>query len=314
LGVESILPRMRSRYRRFKRRAFRFYRRSVIPHIPHPVMGAVFGVYRRLVQIRLSPAVTRLLGPRYRIRRDRIELDIIWACNLSCAGCSRACDCAPTGEKLSVDQVRRFLDESRARGVKWDSIALMGGEPTLHPQLNEILSLVVDYKRSFSPRTWLRLSTNGCGKKVQEALQGLPPEVRVVNTAKDPEEEGLPDFVPFTVAPADLPEYAGADFHNLCSLARDCGTNLTPTGYYACVGAATIDRVFGFDLGRQELPAAGDDVESVLPQFCRLCGFFRLNVSSYGAKPGDVSPTWQRALEEWRRQPPSLTRFPAVDS
>ena len=52
------------------------------------------------------------IGPRYRRSRTRVELDITWACNLRCFNCNRSCEQAPTGESMTLDQIRRFVDES----------------------------------------------------------------------------------------------------------------------------------------------------------------------------------------------------------
>lgn len=294
---------LRLRYMRWRREAFRFYRLRVHPRVPAAVTEPLLRAYGALVRTRLSPGVTRVLGPRYRAGRKAIELDIAWACNLKCAGCSRACDVAPTGEMMSVAQVRRFVQESIDQGVVWHRISVLGGEPTLHPDLDEILALLVEYRDRHSPRTRLRLFSNGYGERVREALARIPAGIEVRNTAKDREHEGCQDFVPFNVAPIDCHEFGGVDFRNLCQIARDCGMALTPHGYYACVGAGPIDRVFGYDLGRQSMPAPGDDLDQVLPRFCRLCGFFRLHIASFGARPGELSPTWQAGLERWRRDP-----------
>lgn len=82
---------------------------------------------------RIQRWVTRILGPQFRRRPDRLELDITYACNLHCFNCNRSCEQARTNDRMSVAQIRQFLAESRERGQKWRMIRVIGGEPTIHP-------------------------------------------------------------------------------------------------------------------------------------------------------------------------------------
>jgi hypothetical protein len=47
-----------------------------------------------------------------------------------------------------------------------------------------------------------------------------------------------------------------------------------------------------------------------MTRFCAVCGFFRLNYTTDVEGSEMVSPTWEKAHEGWRRNPPVLTRFP----
>lgn len=208
---------------------------------------------------------------------------------------------------MTVGQIRRFLEESRERGFHWERINLIGGEPTLHPQFDEILRLVLEHRDRHSPGTRVVVCTNGFGPQVNRVLARLPAGAEVLNTRKSGPRQ---DFVPYNLAPCDRPEYAGVDFRNACRAARDCGAGLTAYGYYPCPAAGSLDRIFGFDLGRKTLPSPDDRMEEELSRFCPLCGFFRLNWTTDVPSGSTMSPTWQRAYEAWRRTPPVLTPFP----
>jgi hypothetical protein len=258
----------------------------------------------RLWRHRVAPAVTRVLGPRYRRSRSRIELDITWACNLRCFNCNRSCEQAPTGEGMTVEQVRRFVDESLACGQRWERIRVLGGEPTLHPRFFEVLDELLRY-RATVPEVVIEVATHGHGERTVAVLARLPAGITVEDTRK---ESAVQPFQAFNVAPIDLPAYDGADFANGCPVTEVCGVGLGPYGYYPCAVAAGIDRIFGMELGRRRLPADDDDLHDQLRAFCRLCGHFRREVEAPVTEPVQ-SEAWRAAYARWRRRPPTLARY-----
>ncbi len=87
------------------------------------------------------PAVPGASAPRVRLR----SLDTLWfqvagtVCNLACTHCFVSC--SPTNrthDHLSLDTVRRHLDEAAALGVK--EYYFTGGEPFLNPEMEAILA------------------------------------------------------------------------------------------------------------------------------------------------------------------------------
>jgi hypothetical protein len=258
----------------------------------------------RVRHLRVGRLVTRVLGPRFRRSRRRIELDITWACNLRCVNCNRSCEQAPTGISMTREQVARFVDESLARGQRWERIRVLGGEPTLHPDLDGILAELARY-REIVPDAVVEIATHGHGDRVRAVLAALPAWVRVDDSGK---VDASPAFDTFNVAPVDVPSYRGADFRNGCVVTEVCGIGLGPHGYYPCAVAGGIDRVVGFGLGRPSLPAADDDLHDQLAAFCRLCGHFKRE----HAAPVTVSvksPAWTSAYARWSARPPRLTRY-----
>jgi Radical SAM superfamily/4Fe-4S single cluster domain len=248
----------------------------------------------RLRLLRVQPGPTSLLGPLHRRSRTRIELDITWACDLRCANCNRSCAQAPTGEQMTVDQVRRFVDDSLARGHRWERIRVLGGEPTLHPHLAEILAELDRYRQQL-PAVVIEIATHGHGERTRAVLATLPDWVRVDNSHKESAEQS---FEPFNVAPTDTEDLARAAFRNGCPITTVCGIGLGPRGYYPCAVAGGIDRVFGFDAGRTELPPDGDDLLDQLDRFCRLCGHFDPRVRTPARAPV-MSETWAKAYARW---------------
>ncbi len=231
-----------------------------------------YGVLAAWRWLRVRRCVTAILGPQYRRSRDLIEIDITYLCNLHCLNCNRSVAQAREALHMTVDFVARFVDESLSRGKRWRRIRVLGGEPTLHPEFSAIVAELLRY-RAACPDTIVEVVTNGHGKRVQAALDGLPDEVMVDNSNK--ESPIQPHFGPFNLAPVDDPSFEGASYTNGCAVLEECGVGLTPMGYYPCAVAGGIDRILGEGIGRSVLPDDGDDMLAATERLCRLCGRFR---------------------------------------
>jgi len=296
--------------RQVRRTLWRSYVFGLRQHLPGRLRADIGRLYGAYVFWRIRPSVTRLLGPRYRRSRDRIDLDITWDCNLKCDHCNRSCKQAPTKEQMTVGQLRQFLTETRQRRHNWKKIQLIGGEPTLHPDFEEMLHMVLEFRGRYAHKTRILVTSNGYGPKVNEVLDRIPKNVVVYNTRKNSPQND--HFIHFNLAPRDSAEYARADFSNGCCVTRDAGIGLTPYGYYPCVGSGAIDRIFGFDCGRKTLPDPDDGMEAELTRFCSLCGFFRLNYTSEVDIRPLVSETWRKGYDNWQKKKPVLTRYPEM--
>jgi hypothetical protein len=254
--------------------------------------------------VRFQKPTTRILGPRYVRSRRRIVLDITYQCNLHCYNCCRHCGQAPTTDRMTPEQVERFVAETLTVGYHWDRIKILGGEPSSHPDLFAIIEILLTYRRNHNPEVEIRYLTNGYGKKAEQVLAKISPEIKIDNSAK---ESRTNSFTSVNIAPRDSKWYRFVDYHNACGMPSHVGIALSPYGYYPCGISSGIDRVFGFDLGLKTIPAKNDDMFALLDKFCRYCGVF-----CYSRKLVTTpvfSPTWVSALEEYRDNPPILSRY-----
>jgi hypothetical protein len=220
---------------------------------------------------------------------------------------------------MSIDQLQRFVLESIELGWHWDVITLLGGEPTLHPQFSKLFEVLARY-REFAPACDFRLYTNGFGPAVNNALACVPPWVRVGNSEKSPTVPPL--FSAYNLAPVDFPDDADEDFSRGCSITKICGVGLTRYGYYPCGAGASVDRVFGLDIGIKKLEnVTPEAMVNQLKTLCSLCGHFRDFDNGFLVqiqKPGSqsdwiresaISPRWAAAYMAYKESPPQLTKY-----
>lgn len=265
---------------------------------PETSPGLRYTVLGWLEFIRIQRPITSLFGPQYTRSRQFIEIDLTYACNLKCPNCNRSCSQAPSREYIPVNQIQDFVDDSIEKGIYWERIRLLGGEPTLHPYFLDVITILRDYKEKFSPDTKIQVATNGHGPYVRSMLSKLPGSIDIINTEKT---DSPPVFYSFNAAPIDQRRYSFADFTNACWIAKVCGMGLTPRGYYPCAIAGGIDRVFGFNRGKAELPDASDDMLPDFNIFCRYCGHFKRLVEPEIDKPV-LSETWKSAYETYKKK------------
>jgi len=244
--------------------------------------------------VRAQKATTRVLGAQFSRSHQYVEIDLTYRCNLRCKNCNRSCTQAPSRTDMPVETIESFLKESIAARIGWKRIRLLGGEPTLHPELTTILDMLLAYKSRHSLHVRIVVCTNGSGKQVNEMLSRLPKGVIIKSTAKGKRQRL---FRPFNMAPVDNVMYRFADFTAGCRIISDCGLGLTPNGYYPCAVAGGIDRVFGLGRGRKHLPSPTDDMRDQMDVFCRYCGHFGFLWPTTRQK---TSPTWKAAYRNYR--------------
>jgi hypothetical protein len=205
---------------------------------------------------------------------------------------------------MTVEQIQKFIKESIDRNVQWKRIRVLGGEPTCHSRLLEILDLLLDYRRNYSADTQIQVVTNGSGEEARSVISRIPVEIEIENSSR---VNKIKPFFPFNIAPVDVDKFKNADFSNGCWITSGPGIGLTPYGYYCCAVAGGIDRIFAFDIGRKELPSSDDTLINQLRVFCKLCGHFITITDKVTIEA--VSPTWQKAYEEYKRAKQCLSLY-----
>lgn len=87
-----------------------------------------------------------------------IDYHIIDRCNLNCKACNHFCPLVPSTDKgKSIEQIIADLTLLSKLKDGFSTLSLLGGEPTLHPELSKIL----DISRQIFPDKSIHLVTNG---------------------------------------------------------------------------------------------------------------------------------------------------------
>lgn len=257
--------------------------------------GEVTGPHQERVELRPTTYIPNL---------RRLEIDITYFCNLACAGCSRSSAQAPTKQHMPVEMIQGFLEESAERGLEWESLHLLGGEPTLHPEFERIITLLDTWFAEHSPETDLKVITNGYGTKVQSRITALPSKWRYENSYKP--DRDTSHFDPFNVAPVDLEDWRDEDFTKACYIPQDSGVALTPYGYFHCAVAGGIERIAPQGLGMASLPDHPWEFIEQMRAYCGQCGLFLRDTfqarSEHSASftPETMSQFWEAAYASWR--------------
>lgn len=154
-------------------------------------------------------------------------IEITSRCNLACSTCFAN---AGAGYDLSVEQVEKMLDRLVEAEGKPEVVQISGGEPTVHPQLLDILAAV--RKRNI---THVMLNTNG------------------IRLAQDPQlARQLAPFKPTIylqfdgVSPRPFQELRGRDLRTVKQQALD---NLAEAGLTAVLVATVVQGVNDGEIG-----------------------------------------------------------------
>ena len=239
--------------------------------------------------VRAQSFVVKVLGRQFHPSREHAEIDITYKCNLKCLNCNRSCTQAPSELEMPVADIEAFIRQSIEKRMTWKRIRILGGEPTLHSRIFDIVDLLTAYQRDFNPAVRLVLGTNFYGERVHRVLEKLPAAIAIKSTLKS-SRANL--FKPFNVAPVDTLWHRFSEYAGGCRIIEDCGMGVTPSGYYMCAVAGGIDRIFGYRLGRPEMPDEADTFSDQMAAYCRLCGHFGFQ---WPTRKTRQSKTWREA-------------------
>jgi len=71
-----------------------------------------------------------------------LMLEPLYTCNLACLGCSIERHTGKLSDRLTLEQCLKAVDESQAPGV-----SICGGEPTIYPELPELIAGIIERRR-----------------------------------------------------------------------------------------------------------------------------------------------------------------------
>ena len=246
-----------------------------------------------------------------------IALDITYDCNIQCPNCDRYCNNMPGGTEslMTVDQVKKFVLETNDLNHIWKCIKLSGGEAILHPQIIDIVAALKPIFESGKCRN-IRILTNGFSP---EKIKLLPNWLIVQNSHKEKDFKRISNGGHSKVGILPIDIDMQVDLNNIqCHVMRDfktglCSLCLNSWGYYISSPCASVDRIYGFNIGVKSLnEVLSTDYRCIEDQqavLCRYCG----NASATAGIKGELTETYKEVLSAYKLSHKSssdkLTRY-----
>jgi hypothetical protein len=190
---------------------------------------------------------------------------------------------------LPFSVVEQFVSESQALAYRWQKIVLLGGEPTLHPDLRRTIRILSKYVSNLESCEFFLVS-NAHGPKVARILDSIRSEIVVEERPKTCNESWFDNM---DIAPLDV-----SDEVRSCHITGDCGLGLTSWGYFPCGAGGGIARALRLDIGIKFLRDVTEGAMiTLLRQLCQYCGHALAVPAGVNSS---VSPFWKAATEMYR--------------
>lgn len=228
----------------------------------------------------------------------RLELHLTYGCNLACRYCNRASN-FPIAHTppMTIEQIEEAVGNTPAL----ERIILVGGEPTLHPDIVRI----AEYCVSVSPQ--VRIFSNGYSEKSREIIGKLE-RMGIPNDGGDQKLKGSVDHSAANGTIMQSPADCGFDRTHSCEWAgtRGCGYSVDSVGVTACSIGGMIDGLLRLGLrenaGHDPKRADADQLRAL----CKHCGsawpFLARPTDLYEFRGHQVTRTWRDALERWTNE------------
>lgn len=165
----------------------------------------------------------------------QVELNVTLACQSRCACCDRLCDLFPKRtDHMTVEQVNAFVTDAKQHGGV-TKVRVLGGEPTLHPQIDEVLNiLTVAIVEGVIGAIEINTNTLVRGWKEIRSRHSQPG----IRWDKSPVKRK--NHLPFLWSPRDL----GFKTMGPCRHPVQCGFSLDVRGWLPCSPTIAISRAF----------------------------------------------------------------------
>ena len=241
-------------------------------------------------------------------------------CNLSCKWCHQFCGTDLNREYsssiMTVDQFRKYAKDVEKVIDSNSLIEIMGGEPTLHPKILNILESALEIIRPKLNRP-IEILTNGFGVEVELVLKQIDSIFNCSFIGKDLDPSFCGDFrISASKNTLELQRKTNRDHYPIMRAAIDfysieeiekqslgCGHRIaqgdgvSAFGFYPDSVSVSIAKLFKLDVGLDHLPSLEETINQQ-KQLCKYCWIPCVNKTVE-----EVSPTVSEALEKWNKDP-----------
>jgi len=245
----------------------------------------------------------------------RIESNVTFRCNAICTHCNKSVGLAKFDKTdMTVDQMRRAVDQLIEQNIIVQRFTFCGGEPILNKNLQGLINEVTRLK----PRTYGRVLSNGLNstQKARDKIK-LPRRFRwIINPLDDLDDplSGKNDktknkwrHLPFWISPADIGMNARFKY---CRVKKHCGIGLDSTGFSMCGKAVMFGKLFGIDPTMKE----GDiekHVKTGIEDICKHCQYglkhrsyiYRIADRYEAGELDGISETFKKVFKQHKKKP-----------
>jgi hypothetical protein len=236
-----------------------------------------------------------------KIADKTLELHITYRCNFACANCITLVGVAPEPHDMTIAEVQSFLQDSADADYRWTTISLYGGEPTLHPDFEEICRMLFNYKVLYDKHLRLQVISNGTDMdkiKIAEDYDFGP--MISIKTGNNRDHAG--NAMPYSrcmESPIDI----GRESTIGCWMSGECGIAYNRIGYFPCSPSASAARVFGFNpAARSAKNLTYDTLRECHTRVCAHCGMGQTDHVVRRTIVPIITQTWKTALDKYNGQ------------
>lgn len=233
--------------------------------------------------------------------RNIAEWNLTYRCDLRCRGCNHMVIYPGHTPDMTVADAEEFIRQARELNWQFTTILILGGEPTLHPDLDRFIELVHDFLQAPG---WLL--SNGYSEKAKAILARYADDKRVQIIQRTIKPDGsvthlLQDYF---LDPTDIGETREPCVFHTAYPARKamCGVSVDAKGYTVCPVGGAIDGVLKLGVRTRRLADLldsefADRQTKILCSHCG-CGWGRYHTfPEVETIEGTVmSPTWAKAV------------------
>ena len=252
--------------------------------------------------------------------RFHLEVNVSYRCNAVCQDCNRAVGLARfKNTELTAAVFQRACDRMTEQGIRVHKCTLVGGEPILNPEIQEIMDIAAT---SLPGLRIGRLLTNnipgartdadpgGKAKKRREELTLPHPFKWVRANLDDPENplSGKTKHMPYFWSPKDYG--LEAKWEN-CTVRNYCGKGLDSNGWSMCGVDGTIGRLLRINPYHVD----GATLEET-PGICQHCPYGlkrEVNVATCkrieAGELARISPTYVEGFKRHKEEPMEFARL-----
>lgn len=214
---------------------------------------------------------------------ESVDLNITYRCNLKCNNCDRCCYIEHPYPDITLERVREFCGQLPEKIL---SVVVVGGEPTLHPRLHEILDILI-----------------ATGKQIVVYTNGLIPFLHgtVERYGQKTPRREQDIFFSHQVAPVDI--NGELYWTKPCYVSDYCGWGYDFEGWFPCGCGAMISKIFDLNVSvatfEQMTPEA---IKKQRNAICRYCGYYLKRDANSGPDSHGkqiTSPSWEKALKKY---------------